>query len=85
MSRYDELERYRAAVRRQLIREFVERWGVCENGHVLTDLNRDSQGRCWCCTRAHERAFTEANAGKRIGPTFSVVENEKAPFPGLFE
>ena len=30
---------------------------VCEHGHVLTDVNRDSQGRCWCCTRAHERAF----------------------------
>ena len=57
VSRNDELERYRAAVRRQLIREFVERWGVCERGHVLTDLNRDKLGRCWCCTRAHERAF----------------------------
>ena len=57
VSRNDELERYRAALRRQLIREFVERWGVCEQGHVLTDLNRDKQGRCWCCTRAHERAF----------------------------
>jgi len=57
MSRNDELERYRAALRRRLITEFVERWGVCERGHVLTDLNRDSQGRCWCCTRAYERAF----------------------------
>ena len=57
VSRNDELERYRAALRRQLIREFVERWGVCEHGHVLTDVNRDSQGRCWCCTRAHDRAF----------------------------
>ena len=25
--------------------------------HVLTDLNRDRRGRCWCCTRAYERAF----------------------------
>jgi len=57
MSRNDELERYRAALRRRLNAEFVERWGVCERGHVLTDANRDSQGRCWCCTRAHERAF----------------------------
>jgi len=57
MSRNDELERYRAALRRRLNAEFVERWGVCERGHVLTDVNRDSQGRCWCCTRAHERAF----------------------------
>ena len=57
VSRNDELERYRAALRRQLNTEFVERWGVCERGHVLTDLNRDRQGRCWCCTRAHERAF----------------------------
>src|SRR5687768_8158801 len=57
VSRNDELERYRAALRRQLNTEFVERWGACERGHVLTDLNRDRQGRCWCCTRAHERAF----------------------------
>ena len=57
MSRNDELERYRAALRRRLNAEFVERWGVCEHGHVLTDVNRDSQGRCWCCTRAHDRAF----------------------------
>ena len=39
------------------VAEFVKRWGVCEHGHVLTDVNRDSQGRCWCCTRAHDRAF----------------------------
>jgi len=65
VSRSDELERYRAAVRRQLIREFVERWGVCERGHVLTDLNRDEQGRCWCCTRAHERAFMQATKPSR--------------------
>jgi hypothetical protein len=57
VSRHDELERYRAALRRRLNAEFVERWGACERGHVLTDLNRDRQGRCWCCTRAHERAF----------------------------
>ena len=57
VSRNDELERYRAALRRQLNTEFVERWGACERGHILTDLNRDRQGRCWCCTRAHERAF----------------------------
>ena len=63
MSQNDELERYRAALRRQLITEFVERWGVCERGHVLTDLNRDTQGRCWCCTRAHERAFELRNPG----------------------
>ena len=53
-------ERYRAALRRRLIAEFVERWGVCERGHVLTDLNRDGQGRCWCCTRGYERAFETA-------------------------
>ena len=57
VTRNDELERYHAALRRQRIKEFVERWGICERGHVLTDLNRDKQGRCWCCTRAHERAF----------------------------
>jgi hypothetical protein len=57
VSRGDELERYRAALRRRLNAEFVERWGACERGHILTDLNRDGQGRCWCCTRAHERAF----------------------------
>src|SRR4029078_8526112 len=57
VSRNDELERYRTALRRRLNAEFVERWGVCEQGHVLTDVNRDSQGRCWCCTRSHERAF----------------------------
>jgi len=57
VSRNDELERYRVALRRRLNAEFVERWGACERGHVLTDLNRDKQGRCWCCTRAHERAF----------------------------
>jgi hypothetical protein len=55
--RQSEHEVYRAAVRRRLMTEFVERWGECERGHVLTDLNRDGQGRCWCCTRAHERAF----------------------------
>jgi hypothetical protein len=63
VSRNDELERYRAAVRRRLITEFVERWGVCERGHVLTDLNRDRQGRCWCCTRAYERAFETSERG----------------------
>ena len=63
VSRNDELERYRAALRRRLITEFVERWGVCERGHVLTDLNRDKQGRCWCCTRAHERAFETHEPG----------------------
>ena len=62
VGRHDELERYRAALRRQLITEFVERWGVCERGHVLTDLNRDRQGRCWCCTRGHERAFETPDA-----------------------
>ena len=60
VSRSEELERYHAALRRQRIREFVERWGVCERGHVLTDLNRDKLGRCWCCTRAHEREFEAA-------------------------
>jgi len=60
VSRNDELERYHAALRRQRIREFVERWGVCDRGHVLTDLNRDKLGRCWCCTRAHEREFEAA-------------------------
>jgi hypothetical protein len=63
VSRNDELERYRAALRRRLIAEFVERWGVCERGHVLTDLNRDGQGRCWCCTRSYERAFEALEPG----------------------
>ena len=71
VSRNDELERYRAALRRQLIREFVERWGVCEQGHVLTDLNRDKQGRCWCCTRAHERAFATSEKPRRAGESRS--------------
>jgi hypothetical protein len=60
VSRNDELERYRAALRRRLIVDFVERWGTCERGHVLTDLNRDEQGRCWCCTRGYERTFETA-------------------------
>jgi hypothetical protein len=71
VSRNDELERYRAALRRQLVREFVERWGVCERGHVLTDLNRDKQGRCWCCTRAHERAFATSEKRRRVGESRS--------------
>jgi hypothetical protein len=67
VSRNDELERYRAALRRRLISEFVERWGVCERGHVLTDLNRDGQGRCWCCTRGYERAYEAARPGAWAG------------------
>ena len=63
VARNDELERYRAALRRRLNTEFVERWGVCERGHVLTDLNRDARGRCWCCTRSYERAFGAAGLG----------------------
>jgi len=66
VSRNDELERYLAALRRQRIREFVERWGVCERGHVLTDLNRDKRGRCWCCTRAHEREFEASKVESRL-------------------
>jgi hypothetical protein len=68
VSRNDELERYLAALRRQRVREFIERWGVCERGHVLTDLNRDALGRCWCCTRAHERAF-ETNEKRTLAAT----------------
>jgi hypothetical protein len=68
VSRSDELERYQRSVRRQLLTEFVERWGVCERGHVLTDLNRDSLGRCWCCTHAHERAFEGAWSGWTLTP-----------------
>jgi hypothetical protein len=67
VGRNDELERYRAALRRRLITEFVERWGVCERGHVLTDLNRDRQGRCWCCTRGHERAFETSGPDTGVG------------------
>jgi hypothetical protein len=66
VARNDELERYLAALRRQRIKEFVERWGVCERGHVLTDLNRDKLGRCWCCTRAHEREFEVSEIAARV-------------------
>lgn len=54
-----ELEKFLRAVRRQRCDEFVEEWGVCEAGHVLTPTNQDSRGRCWCCTRSFERAFAE--------------------------
>jgi hypothetical protein len=62
VARNDERERYEAALRRRRLAEFVGRWGVCERGHVLTDLNRDTLGRCWCCTRGHERAFEESRS-----------------------
>ena len=63
VARHDEVERYEAALRRRRLAEFVAQWGVCERGHVLTDLNRDTQGRCWCCTRGHERAFEASRSG----------------------
>ncbi len=63
VARDDELERHRAALRRRVIADFIDRWGVCEQGHVLTDLNRDGQGRCWCCSRGHERAFETPRRG----------------------
>ena len=53
------------AVRRQRVEEFVEQWGVCEAGHVLTPTNQDSQGRCWCCTRGFERDFDERDRTQR--------------------
>jgi hypothetical protein len=67
VARQHEQERYEAALRRRRLAEFVERWGVCERGHVLTDLNRDPLGRCWCCTHAYERAF-EGRDGREVLP-----------------
>jgi hypothetical protein len=69
VARHDELERYEVALRRRRLAEFVERWGVCERGHVLTDLNRDTRGRCWCCTHGFERAFEEPRSRWESIPT----------------
>ena len=66
VSRNDELERYRAALRRQLNTSSSSDGEHASEGHVLTDLNRDRQGRCWCCTRAHERAF-ESPESRGVG------------------
>lgn len=68
VARSDEIQRYEAALRRRRLAEFVERWGVCERGHVLTDVNRDTRGRCWCCTRGHERAFEESRSPREPIP-----------------
>jgi hypothetical protein len=60
-------DRFLRFLRRQRCDEFVEQWGVCEAGHVLTPTNRDDQGRCWVCTRGFERAFEaeEEHAARR--------------------